>query len=63
MFNKLYQKIIQSHKNEIDAKELKEILGLQRNEKININQLSKVEDYIKQKTKMEYGFYVSGDFH
>ena len=56
------KKIIQSHKNEIDAKELKEILGLQRNDKININQLSKVEDYIKQKTKMEYGFYVSGDF-
>ena len=56
------KKIIQSHKNEIDAKELKEILGLQRNDKININQLSKVEDYIKRKTKMEYGFYVSGDF-
>jgi len=54
--------IIQSHKNERDAKELKQILGLQRNDKIDINQLLKVEDYIKRKTKMEYGFYVSGDF-
>ena len=34
----MYQKIIQSHKNKIDAKELKQILGLQRNDKININQ-------------------------
>jgi len=54
------KKVIQSHKNEIDAKEIKQLLGLQRNDKIRINQLSKVEEYIKQKTKMEYGFYVSG---
>ena len=56
------KKVIQSHKNEIDAIEIKQLLGLQRNDKISINQLSKVEEYIKRKTKMEYGFYVSGDF-
>ena len=57
------KKVIQTHKHKIDAEELKEYLGLERNDKIPISKLSLVEKYIEMKTNMEYGLFVSGDFN
>jgi hypothetical protein len=56
------KKIIQSHKDDIDAEELKKILGIKRDDKIKINHLPKVEQYIKQQTDMDYAIFVSGDY-
>ena len=56
------QKVIQTQKKLIDAAELKSILGLNRNDKISIDLIPTVEDYINRMTKMTYGINVSGDF-
>ena len=46
------KKVIQSHKNKIDAEELKQYLGLERNDKIPLSKLSLVEKKIEEKAKM-----------
>lgn len=56
------KKVIQSHKNKIDAEELKSYLELDRNDKIPLSKISLVEKYIEEKTKMEYAIFVSGDY-
>jgi hypothetical protein len=56
------KKVIQTHKNKIDAEELKEYLCLERNDKIPLSKLSLVEKYIEKKTNMDYAIYVSGDY-
>ena len=56
------KKVIQTHKDKIDAGELKESLGLNREDKIPLDKLSLVEKYIQTKTQMEYAIHISGDF-
>lgn len=55
------KKIVQTFKNDINAEELKQILGLDRDAKIPIAKLSEVEKYINDKTQMLYAINVSGD--
>ena len=56
------KKIVQTYKNEIKADELKQLLGLERNSKIPLSKMADVEQYIHNKTKIQYAIYVSGDF-
>ncbi len=59
---KCIRKVIQTKKNEIIAEELKEYLKLNRDDKIDIKFMSKVEKYIKSKTGKDYAIFVSGDY-
>ena len=54
------KRIIQTHKQKIDAEELKSTVRLKRNDKIGICHLPKVEQYIKEKTRLDYAIHVSG---
>ena len=56
------KKVVQTHKDKINAEELKSVLGLSRDDKIPLDKLPQVEQYITRKTQMEYGFHVSGDY-
>ena len=56
------KKVVQTHKDKINPEELKSVLGLSRDDKIPLDKLPQVEQYITRKTQMEYGFYVSGDY-
>jgi hypothetical protein len=55
------QSLVQSHRRELDAAELKDILGLERDAKIPLSMIPQVEGYIRQKTGSIYGINVTGD--
>lgn len=55
------KKCVQAFSDKLDGEELKEYLGLDRNDPISIELLPKVEEFIYKTINQHYALYVSGD--